>query len=99
MSEEIMINVLNLHSLEKNLERLSEKGTGKKIYCTSKFINYSKGETADSFNELYAELAKIEDLIVDSMKTTVDEMKMVITDFAKVDYANSVRFNSIIPKK
>ena len=61
-----------------------EKGTGYSIYCTSEFINHSRGKMYKETNEFYKKLMEVEDTLIGIIKST----KQVLTN-AGVEFKKS----------
>lgn len=61
-----------------------EKETGYSIYCTSEFINHSRGKMYKKTNEFYEKLMEVEDTMIEIIKGT----KQVLTN-AGVEFEKS----------
>lgn len=66
---EILLNYAELNIAIVTLGVL-EKGTGHSIYCTSDFLNHSRGKMFHKTNELYAKLMQIEDALIEIVYRT-----------------------------
>lgn len=77
---------INFDKLEVSIACLNtlEKGTGYSVYCTSDFINHSRGKMCKKTNEFYKKLMEVEDALIEIIKGT----KQVLTN-AGVEFEKS----------
>lgn len=80
---EIKINFDKLQLSIACLNKL-ENGTGYSVYCTSDFINHSRGKMYKKTNEFYKKLMEVEQTLIDIVGST----KQVLTN-AGVEFEKS----------
>lgn len=60
-----------------------EKGTGYSLYCTSDFINHSRGKMYKKTNEFYEKLMAVEDTMIEIIKGTKQALTNAGVEFKK----------------
>lgn len=62
-----------------------EKGTGYDIYCTSDFINHSRGKMYKKTNEFYKKLMAVEDAMIEIIEGTKQALTNAGIEFEKAE--------------
>ncbi len=79
---------INFDMLEFSIACLNtlENGTGYSIYCTSDFINHSRGKMYKKTNEFYRKLMEVEDTMIEIIKSTKQVLTNAGVEFEKSEY-------------
>lgn len=84
---------IKFDKFEASIARLNtlEKGTGYSVYCTSEFINHSRGKMYKKTNEFYEKLMEVEKTLIEIIKST----KQVLTNGVEYEKSETEIINII----
>lgn len=81
---EIHIDYIKLFGYIETLEEL-KNGTNYTIYCTSYFLNHSRGKMFQKTNEFYEKLMSIEEKMIEIIENTIDALMNVLLEFGEAE--------------
>lgn len=81
---EIKVNYSELHFALIAMKSL-QKSTGYGIYCTSDFLNHSRGKMFEQTNEFYRKLMEVEEVLIEIIKDTIVALNNAGVEFAATE--------------